>query len=609
MGAAELYDADGASQGAGEGTGESLSVAPDVVEVRRNGALAAAVGAVAAAVAIAYLARAAQSGAVLDWVLAAVLGLVSVGWLRAFVDARTPLLVADAQGVRIRLGHTWRGLPWSAVHHVEHSPRRGLLRDGRLVVVAHNEELVLDELDARGRRQAGLSQRMYGGPLAVPLGLSTRVLGAGDDLTVALDRVAMRSAEVVVLDASTDEVHDEVGEDATGDDRVEDGVDASEHPTLVRDPRPLLAAGIARLAALVPSRSERTEDVGDGQDPEGLDDPGLEPGADDTDVPADEPEPVVASATPSPLREAASARRSEVRRDLDRVDESEPAGRELRRPGSVSLVEDTQAWGDRVRPIARQGDVVEPLVIDEFATVPAADPVVGPELAAARTRLGLTVDQLAERTRIRPHVIESIEVDDFAPCGGDFYARGHLRTLARVLGIDVAPLLTSYDERYAHAPINPRRVFEAELATGANGSIRSTRGGPNWSVLVAVVMALVLCWSIARLVMDTPTELRNASPVLNGSGGPGGAGAAATADPVPVVVTAATGGAHVVVRDGAGEIVFKGNLAVGDVRELDAAPPVRVQSTDGAVTVALDGQDPRPVGDPGIAGQGTFVPR
>ena len=138
---------------------------------------------------------------------------------------------------------------------------------------------------------------------------------------------------------------------------------------------------------------------------------------------------------------------------------------------------------------------------------PAADPVIGPELAAARTRLGLSVDQLAERTRIRPHVIESIEVDDFAPCGGDFYARGHLRTLARVLGVDVAPLLASYDERYADAPINPRRVFEAELATGADGSIRGTRGGPNWSVLVAAVMALVLVWSIARLVMDAPPEL------------------------------------------------------------------------------------------------------
>ena len=609
MGAAELYDAEGASRTTGEGAGESLSVAPEAVEVRRNGALAAAVGAVAAAIAIAYLARAAQTGAVLDWALAAVLGLVSVGWLRAFVDARTPLLVADAQGVRIRLGHTWRGLPWSAVHHVEHTPRRGVLRDGRLIVVAHNEELVLDELDARGRRQAGLSRRLYGAPLAVPLGLATRVLGGGDDLTAALDRVALRSTEVIVLDGPaadepTDDTHESVVDDADLEDTDEH---TGEHPPLVRDPRPFLAAGIARLAALVPSRPERSEvehdadlDADDDHDVDGEDaDLGTE--LDDDDA-------VVASATPSPLREATSARRSEVRREVPE-ETDEVVGRELRRPGSVSLVEDTQVWGDRVRPISRQGEVVEPLVIDEFATLPAADPVVGPELAAARTRLGLTVDQLADRTRIRPHVIESIEVDDFAPCGGDFYARGHLRTLARVLGIDVAPLLTSYDERYAHAPINPRRVFEAELATGANGSIRSTRGGPNWSVLVAVVMALVLCWSIARLVMDTPTELRNATPVLNGSGGPSGTGAAPTADPVPVVVTAAAGGAHVVVRDGAGEIVFKGNLAVGDTRELDAAPPVRVQSTDGAVTVALDGQDARAVGEPGVAGQGTFVAR
>lgn len=610
MGAAELYDAEGPSSTTDEGAGDSLSVAPEAVEVRRNGALAAAVGAVAAAIAIAYLARAAQSGAVLDWVLAAVLGLVSVGWLRAFVDARTPLLVADAQGVRIRLGHTWRGLPWSAVHHVEHTPRRGLLRDGRLVVVAHNEELVLDELDGRGRRQAGLSRRLYGAPLAVPLGLATRVLGGGDDLAVALDRVALRSTEVIVLDgpavdAPVEDASVELSDTHTDTDLAD--ADEHEHPRRVRDPRPFLAAGIARLAALAPGRPERAEAEHD-------DDLDAEDAADDTDLEAGlgadpDDDVVVASATPSPLREAASARRSEVRREVPEETDEVTGGRELRRPGSVSLVEDTQVWGDRVRPISRQGEVVEPLVIDEFATLPAADPVVGPELAAARTRLGLTVDQLADRTRIRPHVIESIEVDDFAPCGGDFYARGHLRTLARVLGIDVTPLLTSYDERYAHAPINPRRVFEAELATGANGSIRSTRGGPNWSVLVAAVMALVLCWSIARLVMDTPTELRNATPVLNGSGGPSGLGATATADPVPVVVTAATGGAHVVVRDGAGEIVFKGNLAVGDVRELDAAPPVRVQSTDGAVTVALDGQDARAVGEPGVAGQGTFVAR
>ena len=103
----------------------------------------------------------------------------------------------------------------------------------------------------------------------------------------------------------------------------------------------------------------------------------------------------------------------------------------------------------RVRPISTLGEPVDPLVIDGFVTEPAYDPVIGPELAAARTRVGLTVDELADRTRIRPHVIESIEVDDFAPCGGDFYARGHLRTLARVLGKDPVPLLEQFDNRYA----------------------------------------------------------------------------------------------------------------------------------------------------------------
>lgn len=549
MGATALHETevhDESGKESGKESGDVLSVAPDAtsthLEVRRHAGVAAGVGLTASGVAIAYLARATQSGAPLDWAFAVVMGLLGGYWLAGLVDARTPLLVADAQGIRIRLGRGWRGLPWTAVHHVEHTPRRGLLRDGRLVVVPHNAELIESELSGAGKRAVTFARLLHGSPFAVPLGLSTRVVGAGDDLAAALGRVARDASQIVVIEPEAQP-------------EVEDSI---EQPV---------------------------------------------------DEPVDEPvaEALVASPTPAALRESTAARRSEVRRDIEERAEDDEPGRELNSPGRVSLVEETQSWGDRVRAIARPGDPVEPLVLDDFEVEPAEDPVVGPELAASRTRLGLTVDQLAERTRIRPHVIESIEVDDFEPCGGDFYARGHLRTLARVLGVDVTPLLASYDERYAHAPINPRRVFEAELATGANGSIRSTRGGPNWSVLVAVVMALVLCWSIARLVMDTPPEMRGTAPVLNGSGGPEGAGSAPLADAVPVMVTAPTGGARVVVRDGAGEFVFKGDLAAGQSREFKASPPVRVESTDGSVTVTLADGTARAVGEPGVAGQGTYV--
>ncbi len=518
-----------------QGAGEPLGLAPDVVEVRRNAGLAALVGALASAVSIAYLARATTTGAPLDWVLAVGMGLLGVGHLAAFVDARTPLLVADTQGVRIRLGQSWRGLPWGALRQVDHRPRRGAFRDGRLVLVVHNPERLIEELDRRGRRQSRLSRTLYGAPFAVPLTLSTRVNGAGDDLTGALARLAGDAVPVVDVLAVEELVDDVVVAETpvasmTG---PEEAVDV-EPRRRWHDPRPFIAHAINVIGA----RLQRTGvDLSDDEAVEVADDEVSD-------------EPVSASATPSPLREPVAAVRHEVRRDVaDGPEEIE--GRELRRPGSVNLVEDTQVWGERVSPISRGGSAVEPLLIDEFAVEPADDPVVGPELVAARTRLGLTVDQLAERTRIRPHVIESIEVDDFAPCGGDFYARGHLRTLARVLGVDVAPMLTAYDNRYADAPINPRRVFEAELATGANGSIRGTRGGPNWSVLIAVVMTLVLAWSVARLIMDSPVELRGTTPILNGSAGVGN-GSRNLPPPVPVELTAAGGGAHVVVRDGSG---------------------------------------------------------
>jgi hypothetical protein len=138
---------------------------------------------------------------------------------------------------------------------------------------------------------------------------------------------------------------------------------------------------------------------------------------------------------------------------------------------------------------------------------PVVGSVIGPRIAAARARVRLTVDDLADRTRIRPHVIEAIEADDFSVCGGDVYARGHLRVLARVLGVDATPLVSEYDARYADDPVTARKVFEAELA-GPGRSIRTTTGGPRWSVLAGVVLVLVLLWTGARLLVpSTDAEL------------------------------------------------------------------------------------------------------
>lgn len=79
---------------------------------------------------------------------------------------------------------------------------------------------------------------------------------------------------------------------------------------------------------------------------------------------------------------------------------------------------------------------------------------IGGALAAARSQAGLTIDQVSERTRIRRTIIRAIEQDDYSTCGGDFYVRGHIRAIARVVGADPVPLIEEYDvaHQVVHAP-------------------------------------------------------------------------------------------------------------------------------------------------------------
>ena len=70
---------------------------------------------------------------------------------------------------------------------------------------------------------------------------------------------------------------------------------------------------------------------------------------------------------------------------------------------------------------------------------------IGVVLADARWRSHLTVSEVSRETRIREAIIWGIEKDDFAACGGDAYARGHIRAIAHVVGTDPDPLIQEYD--------------------------------------------------------------------------------------------------------------------------------------------------------------------
>jgi cytoskeletal protein RodZ len=113
---------------------------------------------------------------------------------------------------------------------------------------------------------------------------------------------------------------------------------------------------------------------------------------------------------------------------------------------------------------------------------------IGESLAEARRQAGLTVAEVSQRTRIRESIIRGIEQGDFSACGGDFYARGHIRSIAAAVGIDPAPLISEYDAE--HGPLGAMRA--AEVFEPSTPIKLRERRSPSLSLIVGLVLLAII---------------------------------------------------------------------------------------------------------------------
>ncbi len=154
---------------------------------------------------------------------------------------------------------------------------------------------------------------------------------------------------------------------------------------------------------------------------------------------------------------------------------------------------------------------------------------IGAELSDARQRAGLTVTQVGQQTRIREAIIRDIEQDDFASCGGDFYARGHIRSIAGAVGADPVPLISEFDE--AHGPVSPLRA--AEVFEPAKPIKIRERRSPSLAMIVVLVLLAIIGYGAYRLVDGSGNS---GQPAAAGSSAPPSAQPSAVAKASPTVV-------------------------------------------------------------------------
>ena len=71
---------------------------------------------------------------------------------------------------------------------------------------------------------------------------------------------------------------------------------------------------------------------------------------------------------------------------------------------------------------------------------------LGSLIAKARKGAGLSLEDLAAKTNIRTSVLSEIEKDNFEHCGGETYARGHVRNIATTLKANQKEFIRLYEE-------------------------------------------------------------------------------------------------------------------------------------------------------------------
>jgi len=136
---------------------------------------------------------------------------------------------------------------------------------------------------------------------------------------------------------------------------------------------------------------------------------------------------------------------------------------------------------------------------------------IGDSLAEARRQAGLTITEVGQQTRIRESIIRGIEADDFSGCGGDFYARGHIRSIATAIGIPAEPLIREYDaEHGAPGAMRAADVFEPSTPI----KIRERRS-PSLSLIVVVVLLAIIGFSAYHLVSSHRTNNAAALPKVS----------------------------------------------------------------------------------------------
>lgn len=224
---------------------------------------------------------------------------------------------------------------------------------------------------------------------------------------------------------------------------------------------------------------------------------------------------------------------------------------------------------------------------------------LGEVLHAARTSAKISLEDLASATSIRPGLLGEMERNDFSHCGGDIYARGHLRNIAPKIGLDPNHLVELYNQEHS---AESRSINEL-LVENNIARVPQEKKSISWKVPAAFSLLIVLVLGVIQIVVTNVSSESPVTPVATSSPSPAAEPSesatptvTAVAEGVTMSITASRGNSLIdIVVDG--QHVDKGSIFQGETKSFTATTSISIYfSNPAGLDVTVNGELLAPLG-------------
>lgn len=217
-------------------------------------------------------------------------------------------------------------------------------------------------------------------------------------------------------------------------------------------------------------------------------------------------------------------------------------------------------------------------------------------LAQARETAGLTIEQISALTNIRVAVIKDLENNSVDICGGIAYARGHIRTITKVLN-QKTPKSLSFDADIIVAEIEAaqsedgRKIIE-RLAENNVADKPKEKKRMKFRTLASISAAVLSIGFVAQVAINNVSNIDVDTSQISTTRKSFQSESASTPSGVNLVVTGISGKSWIGLTNANGEQVFNGQISSGQVATFSDPQLIKaVIGNAGAVKLNLNGSD------------------